>query len=179
MPEVAFAAGHDHGDAGFVGGGHHLVVPDRPAGLHHGGHPGVGQHQRPSGKGKKASLAAAPPRARSAALATAISAATTRDCWPAPTPTAWLSVTTAMALDVVRAHTFQAMARSRHCVSVGRAVVADLPVGGLDQEPVGVLDQHAGPRAPGAGAPAARGTGPESSRVALRFEASRDRAASS
>ena len=53
----------------------------------------------------------------------------------------------AMALEVVRAHTFQARARSRHWASVGWALVATCHVGGVDEEPVGVLDQHARPEA--------------------------------
>src|SRR5664280_3055496 len=53
VPEVAFATGHDHGDAGLVGGGGHLVVADRAAGLHDGGHPGIGQYQQAVGEGEE------------------------------------------------------------------------------------------------------------------------------
>src|ERR1019366_4586088 len=81
--------------------------------------PAAARTSNPSGNGKKASLAPAPPLAFSPALRTAISAATTRDCWPAPTPTACPSFTIAMALEVVRPHTRQARTRSRHSSSVG------------------------------------------------------------
>src|ERR1700722_9433862 len=50
--------------------------------------PASARTSSPSGNGKKASLAPAPPFARSPAFCTAISAATTRDCWPAPAPAA-------------------------------------------------------------------------------------------
>src|ERR1700676_4881610 len=53
MAEVALAAGHDHGETGLVGGGDDLAVPDRTAGLHHRGHPGLGQPQQPGGEGEE------------------------------------------------------------------------------------------------------------------------------
>ena len=126
---------HDHRDPRLVGRGDHLVVPDGAARLDHGGHPGVGQDLQAVGEGEEG-VARPPRRPRPArpAFCTAISAATTRDCWPAPTPTAWPSVTTAMALEVVRAHTRQASARSRHSASVGRRSVATSPRRRVDQE---------------------------------------------
>jgi hypothetical protein len=47
---MSFAAGHDHGDARFVGCGDHLAVAHRSARLDHGGHPGVGQDQQAVGE---------------------------------------------------------------------------------------------------------------------------------
>ncbi len=79
---------------------------------------------RPSGKGKNASEAAAAPFARSWALTTASWAAATRDCWPAPMPTAVPSRAMTTAFDDVRPHTRQAMTRSRSSSSVGTLVVA-------------------------------------------------------
>ena len=77
---MALTAGHDHGHAGLVGRGDDLGVPDGAPGLHHRGHPGVGQHQQAVGEGEEGVAGRGPPLARGPALATAISAATTRDC---------------------------------------------------------------------------------------------------
>jgi len=79
MPEVALTGQH-HGHAGLVSGSNDLGVAHRPPGLDDGTDARPGQHLEAVGKGKNASLAPAPPLARSPALLTAISAATTRDC---------------------------------------------------------------------------------------------------
>ena len=111
-------------------------------------------------------------------MATAISAATTRDCWPAPTPTAWPSVTTAMALEVVRAQTFQARARSRHWASVGRALVTTSQAEGSTTNRSASWTSTLAPRLRN-WRTSGSGDGADSSRVALRFEASWASASSS
>ena len=156
-----------HGHPGRVGRRDHLAVATEPPGWTTAVTPARPSTSRPSGNGKKASLAPAPPRARSPALVTAISAATTRDCWPAPTPTAWPSVTTAMALDVVRPQTRQASSQIPP-LRLGRRRLGDHPPARrLGQEPVGAP----GParRTEAADLPADRLRGrADSSRVALR-----------
>ena len=127
--EVPFA-GHDHRQAGLVRRGDDLAVLTEPPGWTTAVTPASARTRSPSGKGKKASLAPAPPLARSPAFWTAISAATTRDCWPAPTPTACPPVTTAIALEVVRPQTRQASTRSRHSSSVGARFVTTAHSGG-------------------------------------------------
>ena len=52
MPEVA-DAGEDHGQAQAIGGGDHVVVAHRPAGLNDSGGSGLGDGFEPIGKGKE------------------------------------------------------------------------------------------------------------------------------
>jgi hypothetical protein len=85
--------------------------------------PAAATMSSPSRNGKKASLAAAPPRARAPALSTASLPQSTRFCWPAPTPTAMPSVTTTTALERTWAQTRHAISRSRHWGSVGATLV--------------------------------------------------------
>ena len=122
VPELAFAGKH-HGQPVLIGGGDDLVVPDRPPGWITAATPAAATASRPSRNGKKASLAAAPPLARPAARAAAISPGVTRFCWPPPIPTAMPSAARTMALDLTQAHTRQASSMSRHCrPSAGRLV---------------------------------------------------------
>ena len=78
---------------------------------------------RPSRKGKKASLAQAPPRARPAAFSAAIRPASRRFCWPAPMPTAAPSLTSTMVLELTAAPTRQASSKSTHSDSLGARLV--------------------------------------------------------
>jgi hypothetical protein len=52
MPEVAHL-GEDHGEAGVVGSGDHLVVAQRAAGLDHGLRARIGDHLQTIGKGEE------------------------------------------------------------------------------------------------------------------------------
>ena len=52
MPEVAHA-GEDHGEAGFVCGGYHLIIADRSAGLNDAGGPSLHGGKEPVGKGEE------------------------------------------------------------------------------------------------------------------------------
>ena len=75
--------------------------------------PAAKSTSRPSGKGKKASDAAAAPRARSSpARDTASRAASTRLTWPMPMPTAAPSLASRIALDFGARTARQAKARS-------------------------------------------------------------------
>src|ERR1700738_3056791 len=84
---------------------------------------------RPSGMGKNASEAEAAPPVRSPALATASSEDSTRDIWPAPTPTAMPSRTMTTALDLTCRQTRQAISRSSTYAALRR-----------------IRDQHPDPR---------------------------------
>ena len=78
MPEMA-APRENHRQAALVGGGDHLAVADRSAGLDDRGGAGLGEASRPSRNGKKASDAATDPRSASgAAFITATLTASTR-----------------------------------------------------------------------------------------------------
>src|SRR5579875_3210951 len=85
--------------------------------------PAAAMVSKPSRKGKKASLAPAPPRALPAALATASSPGETRFCWPAPMPTAMPLAARTIALDLTAAHTRQASCRSRQAAELGARLV--------------------------------------------------------
>src|ERR1035441_2426135 len=71
----------------------------------------------PSAKGKKASLAATEPRARSPALATASLAESTRLTCPIPIPTEACPEASRIALDLTQRHARQANSRSRRMLS--------------------------------------------------------------
>ncbi len=123
MPEVALGGEH-HGRAGSSAAATTSASRTEPPGWITTATPASARTSSPSGNGKKASLAATAAFARLPALRTAISAASTLLCWPAPIPTAWPEATMTMALEVVRAHTRQASSTSRHCSAVGTAFVA-------------------------------------------------------
>ena len=97
VPEVAHA-GEDHGQARLVGGGDHLVVAHRAAGLDHRGGAGLGRGQQAVGEGEEgvggddrspARAARSRPAAfaASSAFQAAMRAESTRLICPAPMPT--------------------------------------------------------------------------------------------
>src|SRR5215213_9566867 len=104
--------------------------------------PAAASASTPSGNGKKASLPAAAPWARSPALATAIRTESTRLCWPAPTPTTRPSLASTIAFDFTLAATDQARARSASSSGPGG--------------PPAWRSQPAGSSAPGSGSWASR-----------------------
>src|SRR5437588_12255395 len=85
--------------------------------------PALAISSTPSGKGKKASEAATVPRRGSTAFIAPILQESTRDIWPAPTPTDWPSRAYKIALDFTCLHTFQANNRARSSESVGARLV--------------------------------------------------------
>src|SRR3989454_545631 len=85
--------------------------------------PARAPNSRPSGNGKNASEAMTAPRVRSAARCTASWTASTRDIWPAPTPTAAPSLNSTIALDFTCLTAVHANPSCSHSASV------DVPVG--------------------------------------------------
>ena len=93
MPEMPHAREH-HRDACRVGGGDHLGVAQRAAGLDDGGGAGfdrrdqsVGEREERVGGDDRASSRGSRPAAASLAFCAATRAELTRDICPAPTPT--------------------------------------------------------------------------------------------
>src|SRR5829696_2786091 len=99
--------------------------------------PAAASASTPSGNGKKASLPAAAPWARSPALATAIRTESTRLCWPAPTPTTRPSLASTIAFDFTLAATDQARARSAAGLEVPAGRVVGTRVGLLGEQAAG------------------------------------------
>ena len=95
MAEVTHA-GEDHRQARLVGGGDHLLVADRAAGLDDRRRARLDRGEQAVGEGKKASEATAEPIVRgsaqpafsaaSLAFQAAIRADSSRFIWPAPIP---------------------------------------------------------------------------------------------
>ena len=122
VPEVPFA-GHQHGDPAASAAATTSASRTEPPGWTTAVTPAAASTSRPSGNGKKASLAAgaargpAPPWRPRSPRPRPATAGRPRRRPPAP------PVARAMALEDVRPQTRQASARSRHCWRVGARVV--------------------------------------------------------